>query len=103
MELLSPSFPEPWEQLPADRAAAFEAEIQRELSPEHPLHGVTLSALACSHRADEVLFRLHDDRVVDVHLTWSRTTESPPWPSHDIYPSLGAWREHVMLPVHADS
>jgi hypothetical protein len=36
MELLSPSFPEPWEQLPADRAAAFEAEIQRELSPEHP-------------------------------------------------------------------
>ena len=96
-------FSGPWEQLPPDRAAAFEAEIQRELSPEHQLHGVTLSALACSHRADDVLFRLEDDRVVDVHLTWSRKTESPPWPSHDIYPSLDAWRGHVMLPDHADS
>ena len=103
MEPLSTPFLEPWEQLPPDRAAALEAELQRELSPGHPLHGVTLSALACSHRADDVLFRLDDDRVADVHLTLSRKTERPPWPSHDIYPSLDAWREQVMLPDHADS
>jgi len=96
-------FLEPWEQLPPDRAAAFEAELQRELSPGHPLHGVTLAALACSHRADDVLFRLDDERVADVHLTLSRKTERPPWPSHDIYASLDVWREQVMLPEHADS
>jgi hypothetical protein len=45
MQPLSTPFLEPWEQLPPGRAAAFEAEIQRELSPEHPLQGVTLSAL----------------------------------------------------------
>jgi len=56
MESEANPFLEPWEQLPPDRAAAFEAEVQRELSPEHPLHGVTLSALACSHRADDVSF-----------------------------------------------
>jgi len=102
MEPLSTSFLEPWEQLPPDRATAFEAEIQSELSPGHPLHGITLSALACSNRADDVLFQLDDDRVVDVHMTWSTKTEPPPYPSHDIYPSLDAWRKQVMLPDHAD-
>jgi hypothetical protein len=103
MEFEPNLFLEPWVAVAPDRATAFEAEIQRELSAEHPLHGVTLSALACSHRADDVLFRMDDGRVVDVHLTWSRRTESPPWPSHDIYPNLDAWRQHVMLPDHADS
>jgi hypothetical protein len=69
----------------------------------HPLHGITFSALACSQRADDVLFQLDDDRVVNVHLTWSRKTESPPFPSHDIFPNLDAWREQVMLADHADS
>jgi hypothetical protein len=103
MEPLSIPFLNPWAPLPSNRAAAFEAEIQRELSPEHPLHGITLSAIAHSQRADDALFRLDDDRVVGVHLTWSGKTEPPPWPTHNIYPSLDAWREHVMVPDHADS
>lgn len=103
MELDSTLFLDPWQPLSLDRASAFEAEVQRELSPGHPLHGVKLSALAHSDRADDVLFQLDNNRVVDVHLTWSRKRESPPWPSHRIYPTLDAWREQVMLPEHADS
>lgn len=103
MELDSPLSLDPWHSLSLDRASAFEAEIQRELSPGHPLHAVKLSALAHSDRADDVLFRLDNDRVVHVHLTWSGKRESPSWPSHRIYPTLDAWREQIMLPDHGDS
>jgi hypothetical protein len=34
--------------------------------------------------------------ILSVLRRWS-------WPSHDIYPSLEAWRERIMLRQHADS
>ena len=103
MESLSRGFLAPWEALPSDRAASFQAEIERELSPEHPLHGVALHAIAHSRRADDALFQLEDGRVAEVHLTWSRKGERAPWPTHCIYTSLDAWRQQVMIPTNEDT
>jgi hypothetical protein len=96
MEFRSGTFAAPWEPLPSDQAGSFQAEIERELTPGHLLHGVVLHAIAHSRRADEVLFQLEDGRVAEVHLTWSRQYERPPWPVHQIYSSLNEWQQ-VMI------
>jgi hypothetical protein len=100
MDSSSFSFLEPWRALPLERAKALLREVQIELSPGHPLYGVDLTAIAVSRLADDVLFRLDDGRVADVHLTWRRGAEQNPWPMHRIYVSLEEWAQQVMIPDH---
>ena len=91
---------EPWEEFGPGQADAFLLELSRELSPGHPLHGVQLDPIGHSRAADDVLFAAHDGRVAEVHLTWSRRAEQPPWPMHRFYSNLDEWIEHVVLPEH---
>ena len=57
-----------------------EAELRREVDPDHGLlaHGATAIA-ECQH-GDEVLYRLADGRYAQVLLTWSYGREEPPYP-----------------------
>jgi hypothetical protein len=98
MDSSSFSFLEPWRALPPERAEALLRELQIELSPGHPLHGIQLAGIAVSRHADDVLFRLQDGRVAQVHLTWRRGVEKNPWPSHRIYASFEEWAQQVMVP-----
>src|SRR5580704_2099361 len=98
MGLSSFSFLEPWRALPPERAEALLREVQLELSAGHPLYRADLTAVAVSSLADDVLFRLDDGRVASVHLTWRRSAEQNPWPSHRIYASLEEWVSQVMIP-----
>jgi hypothetical protein len=102
MESWSGKFAAPWEPLPSDQAAAVLAEIERELTPGHTLHGIVLHAIAHSCRADEVLFQLKDGRVAEVHLTWSRQREKPPWPTHRSYASLHEWQQAMIRELKID-
>lgn len=95
-------FLSPWECLSSNQAIAFTRELDAELSPEHPLYGITTRAVAHSCRADDALFGLNDGRVVVVHLTWGSAPERPPYPIHQIYDSLGDWTQQVMVVQHAD-
>ncbi|RMF38929.1 MAG: hypothetical protein D6754_06400 [Alphaproteobacteria bacterium] len=63
--------------LDSEVAPAFEAEILRELSPDHPLRGLQLEAIARYRGSDDVLFRVEDGpfEYVIVHLTWSQERE----------------------------
>lgn len=70
---------------------SLEAELARELCPEHLLYGLEASALARRWRRDDILFRLGDGRFAQVHLTHRLETD-PQWPSTDIYPSFEAWK-----------
>jgi hypothetical protein len=48
---------------------------------------------------DDILVRLHEDQVAQVHLTWSQDKgSSSPWT--ELFPTLAAWRERVMVPDH---
>jgi hypothetical protein len=74
-------------------AAAFLRELQ------HPWYGTKLTAIAHSRAADDVLFRIEDGGVADVHLTWSGQVEQTPWPDHDVYASVEEWVQRVMIPA----
>jgi hypothetical protein len=102
MECSPLSYLEPWEEFVPGQAAAFLREIQIELSPGHPLHGIKLTPIAHSVRADDALFQLEDGRVVEVHLTWSGRAQQPPWPGHQVYETLDDWVQQVMIPAHED-
>lgn len=75
-------------------AFTFEAELQREVCPEHPLHAVECLAVARNREHfDEFIFATaHPDMpVAFVHLTW--TVESTPTFPYTVgYPSWEAFR-----------
>jgi hypothetical protein len=70
--------------------AAMLAELCREASPGHALHGTNPVAVAkCSH-CDDVAFEQGDGKYAVVHLTWSRREERPPWPRASYAPDWSA-------------
>jgi hypothetical protein len=90
----------PWEPIEASSAAAFEAELKRELAPSHPLFGSELRAIGCGF-GDDVLFQFADgsNRVAVVHLTWAGRVEADPrWPHTVTYCSLQDWVDRGMKP-----
>jgi hypothetical protein len=62
-------------------AEQLRAELLRELSPGHTLHGVDLRVIARALPQDEVIVETADGGVALVHLTWSGHAETPPWPT----------------------
>jgi hypothetical protein len=78
--------PGPWFDLrPLERAQeAMAAELDRELAPGHLLHRQPAHALAKCGHCDSVLFALPGGRLAIVHLTWTRKSESPPFPHADV-------------------
>jgi hypothetical protein len=96
------SFREPWQRLNPVQAGCTLREVRIELAPGHPMYGLDLIPIARSRQTDDALFLLDDGRVVQVHLTWSRRAELPPWPSHSIYATLEDWAQRTMIPVHGE-
>lgn len=60
-------------------AELFAEELERELSPGHPLHGRTWMVVARALPQDEVIAQAGDE-VALIHLTWTRRAERLPWP-----------------------
>jgi hypothetical protein len=91
-------WPDDWWPIDAATAAAFEAELQREMSPGHPLFGLPLRAIGQGGNGDDVLFTVADgsERVAAVHLTWARAAECPPWPGSELYEGFAAWAEDAQ-------
>ena len=93
-------FLEPWFAPTADNLAAMEAELARELRPNlrHPLHSVSVRAVARRQDRDDVLFETNDHRfnLAVVHLTWSRGAETnPEWPATALFSSWSQWIESM--------
>ncbi len=74
-----------------EEAERLRAELLREVSPDHPLHGLDLRVIARGIPQDEVLVETADERVALVHMTWSGRADSPPWPMTTF---LGFGRTH---------
>lgn len=94
---MSVEWPFPWSPIEFDDKLNFEAELLRELKPEHPLFGVPVSALGRRYDHDDVLFGLQDGsgRIAEVHLSWAGERENPPWPDTSLFESFAAWVEVV--------
>lgn len=73
--------PEGWDLLSNNAGAAFQVELDRELSSGHELFGLTLTPVATCVGCDETLFFVEDlGAWALVHLTWRQSAEPPPWP-----------------------
>lgn len=95
---------EPWtsaENFGQQVAEGLCLQLQKEVPPGHMLFGVPVRMLAQGN-GDDVLFQLEDGtgRVARVHLSWSKSQEVLPWPRTEVFPSLDAWAERVMVPEH---
>lgn len=95
-------FLEPWYDFLPGQGDAFLQELKREVSPGHPLDGLRLVPLGHSGAADDALFEAEDGRVFEVHLTFSRHIEPPPWPRCRAYPNANEWIQQVMLPANEE-
>lgn len=94
----------PWERL-KDAGEALVSELQKELSPQHVLHGVPVVAVARRIDCDDVLFVIADASkpLAVVHLTWAGETERDPrWPSTTLYQSWQDWIERCLVPDHQE-
>ena len=89
---MSADWPSEWVQI-ADAAerAELEAELTRELPPDHVLTGERVRLLGRRIRRDDYLFELSDGRVAQVHLTWAVETDAF-WPFTTIHSSFDEWR-----------
>ena len=96
---------EPW--MPIERPEereAIQAEFHYELCESHPLFGLSVVALARRYDQDDVLFKLVDNRVAEVHLTWSRKPEPDPrWPRTTIFASVAVWAEEQKRTLHEET
>lgn len=84
----------PWGFEPIDESHArdLEAELQRELAPEHPMHGVSLEAIGRRVANDDVVFAVHGSEAIAlVHLTWSGHAEPAAYPRSSSYSSFDAF------------
>ena len=82
----------------------LELELQREVAPEHALHGKSAAALAVARDRDDVLFAVNEADSLPyavVYLTWSGKAEPCPWPATRFFESLEQWIE-CMKAEHED-
>ncbi|MGJ4925676.1 hypothetical protein ACQR1I_10175 [Bradyrhizobium sp. HKCCYLS2038] len=71
----------------------MEAELARELSPQHVLAKLSVRIIAKRDDCDDVLGLLNDGRVAHIHLTWTgRREDGPRWPETTTYNSMEEWR-----------
>jgi hypothetical protein len=101
---MNDNFLKPW--APVTRyAAELEAELRREVSEGHPLHGYSPSAVARRSDCDDVLFRLDglEPRYAVVHLTWRGEPEpTNHWPATRLYETMDQWKDLCMVPDHRE-
>jgi hypothetical protein len=79
----------------------LEKELEREVHESHPLWGSSRrTILAKRSDQDDVLVRLDNGKIAEVHLTWTRTREQGAYPRTVIFNSVDDWRAQSMLPAH---
>ena len=92
----------PWERT----TEPLEAQLYRELTPGHPLFGITARAVARRSDNKETLFALSDACLPFAVVRLCETPEtltSPLSPATEFYASLDDWVENRMQRDHKDA
>lgn len=82
-----------------DERSEIEVELRREMSPRHLLSQLPLRAIGKRDKRDDRLFVLPDNRVAEVHLTWTEERR-PDFPHTEIYDDVEQWASESMRPEH---
>jgi hypothetical protein len=86
----------PWTDVGVSEDANLEAELVREVGPQHPLAGRRVRALMRRADRDDVLFALvKSPEVALVHLTWSGSPEPAGYPRTQVFGSMLDWYEQI--------
>lgn len=87
----------PWHHVRAEESERLHAQLLRELGRGHQLFEWRgkCHAIAARQDRDDVLFALADKRVVQVHLTWSKTVQPPPFPRSEFFSSLDTFAQSL--------
>lgn len=75
-----------WRDIEGHEATVLQAELKRELCPDHPLYGHHAEPWLISWPDKDVAFTLSDGRVALVHLTYNRETH-PDYPVFKVFAS----------------
>lgn len=89
--------PKGWYLCDEEEQRSRQAELSREVTPGHALHGRTCHAIAQDSASDDVLFACESPGplLALVHLTWRNDgAETPPWPWTTLFASADAWNLH---------
>jgi hypothetical protein len=68
----------------------LEAELANELAEGHILKDRSVEILGRFEYLDDVLFRLDDGSIAEVHLTW-HVERCPDWPRVSLHPTFNDW------------
>lgn len=96
---------DPWQPVAPTDAAPLEAELRRELSANHPLFGLPLTAIGRRSDADDVLFVIRQEplRLAVVRLTWRGSAEADPqWPATEFFEGDRDWITRGMARDYAE-
>ena len=89
---------EPWEAV-EQPAESLNAELKKEVPPEHPLYGRSANAIGHRIDCDDVLFELSNGTLAVVHLTWSgKQDQHPQFPWTTQFQSIDEFIENAMIP-----
>lgn len=80
----------------ANHARTLLAELERELPPDHALHGRRCEVVAKAMPQDDIVVVTSDGVVALVHLTWSGHTEQSGWPRVDFCESADAFQALIQ-------
>ena len=75
---------EPWFVPDKTQAAGVLKEALTEIEKGHPLFSKRISAKLCCAGCDRAVFEVEGWGHAIVHLTWTRTSEQPPWPQSEM-------------------
>lgn len=75
-----------WREVEVTESPALQAELKRELCPDHPLHGLEAVPWRIAWPDKDVAFTLPDGRVALVHLTFKPEAD-PAYPFYKVFAS----------------
>jgi hypothetical protein len=80
------------------QAESLQSELQKELSPSHPLYGSECRAVARCGTNDDVLFQTNseDFQYAMVHLTWRGRVEVEGWPETKLFTSYQEFHDFIL-------
>lgn len=85
-------WPPGWRDVGKGEGLGLQAQILRELSDGHILHGRAFKVIARRDDSDDVLIELDDGEVAEMHLTWARESNQA-FPGALLYLDMTHWRE----------
>ena len=86
------TWPPGWRPVDAEEGDGLARQLKAELAPAHILRGRAFEVLARRDDADDLLLRLDDGEIAEMHMTWARQA-SETFPGVLLFLDFTDWQE----------